>query len=82
MFNPVISKLLKMQIEPFNSIYRVTLYYKSCCVHINTFPKNRTKSPTLLIAATRRAFSARRKRASRADVQKPVLLIAVAVYAF
>jgi hypothetical protein len=35
-----------------------------------------------LMVATRRAFSTRMPRASRAEVQKLVLLMAVAVYAF
>ena len=37
-----------------------------------TFPRKRTKSPTVLIAATLRAFSTRMTKASRADVQKLV----------
>lgn len=45
---------------------------------ILTFPRNSTKSPTALIVATRRAFSTKMTKASRADVQKLVLLIAVA----
>lgn len=45
----------------------------------NTFAKKRTKSPTVLMAATRRAFSTRMSNASRAEVQKLVLLMAVAV---
>lgn len=44
-----------------------------------TFPRKRTKSPTVLMAVTRRAFSTRMMKASRAEVQKLVLLIAVAV---
>lgn len=40
------------------------------------------KSPTVLMAATRKAFSTRMTKASFAEVQKLVLLIAVAVYAF
>lgn len=44
-----------------------------------TFAKKRTKSPTVFMAATRRAFSTRITKASRAEVQKLVLLIAVAV---
>lgn len=47
-----------------------------------TFPRKSTKSPTALIVATRRAFSTRITKASRADVQKLVLLMAVAAYAF
>lgn len=47
-----------------------------------TFPMNRMKSPTVLMAATLRAFSTRIRKESRADVQKLVLLMAVAVYAF
>lgn len=44
-----------------------------------TLPRKRTKSPTVLMAVTRRAFSTRMMKASRAEVQKLVLLIAVAV---
>lgn len=55
------------------------LYEKFCCL---TFPRKSTKSPTALIVATRRAFSTRITKASRADVQKLVLLMAVAAYAF
>ena len=47
-----------------------------------TFPRKRAKSPMELMVATRRAFSTRMPRASRAEVQKLVLLMAVAVYAF
>lgn len=47
-----------------------------------TFPRKSTKSPIALIVATRRAFSTRITKASRADVQKLVLLMAVAAYAF
>lgn len=47
-----------------------------------TFPRKSTKSPTALMVATRRAFSTRMTKASRADVQKLVLLMAVAAYAF
>lgn len=47
-----------------------------------TLPKNNMKSPTVLMAATRKAFSTRMTKASFAEVQKLVLLIAVAVYAF
>lgn len=46
---------------------------------MRTFAKNSTKSPTVLMAVTRRAFSTRMMKASRADVQKLVLLMAVAV---
>ena len=45
----------------------------------NTFPRKRAKSPMELMVATRRAFSTRMPRASRAEVQKLVLLMAVAV---
>lgn len=45
-------------------------------------PRKSTKSPTVLMAATLRAFSTRITNASRADVQKLVLLMAVAAYAF
>ena len=47
-----------------------------------TLPRNNMKSPTVLMAATRKAFSTRMTKASFAEVQKLVLLIAVAVYAF
>lgn len=47
-----------------------------------TFPRKSTKSPMALIVATRSAFSTRITKASRADVQKLVLLMAVAAYAF
>lgn len=47
-----------------------------------TFARKSTKSPMALIVATRRAFSTRMTKASRADVQKLVLLMAVAAYAF
>lgn len=49
------------------------------CVRYSTFPKKRTKSPTVLMVATRSAFSTRMRKASRAEVQKLVLLMAVAV---
>lgn len=49
---------------------------------IRTFPRNNIKSPTVFMAATRKAFSTRITKASFAEVQKLVLLIAVAVYAF
>lgn len=48
----------------------------------HTFPRNSIKSPTVFMAATRKAFSTRITKASFAEVQKLVLLIAVAVYAF
>lgn len=48
----------------------------------HTFPRNSIKSPTVFMAATRKAFSTRMIKASFAEVQKLVLLIAVAVYAF
>ena len=47
-----------------------------------TLPRNNMKSPTVLMAATRKAFSTKMTKASFAEVQKLVLLIAVAVYAF
>lgn len=47
-----------------------------------TFPRKSMKSPTVFIAATRKAFSTSITKASFAEVQKLVLLIAVAVYAF
>lgn len=47
-----------------------------------TFPRNSIKSPTVFMAATRNAFSTSITKASFAEVQKLVLLIAVAVYAF
>lgn len=59
-------------------IYRsVTTVYSR-----HTFPRNSIKSPTVFMAATRKAFSTRITKASFAEVQKLVLLIAVAVYAF
>lgn len=48
----------------------------------HTFPRNSIKSPTVFMAATLKAFSTRITKASFAEVQKLVLLIAVAVYAF
>lgn len=54
--------------------------FSVCVVKLwNTLAKKRTKSPTVLIADTRKAFSTRMSKASRAEVQKLVLLMAVAV---
>lgn len=44
-----------------------------------TFPRKSTKSPTVLMVATLRTFSTRITSASFAEVQKFVLLMAVAV---
>ena len=62
-----------------NVHYSESLHYPSSPL---TLPRKRTKSPTALMAATLRAFSTRITKASRADVQKLVLLMAVAAYAF
>lgn len=51
----------------------------SCSQVSDTFAKKSTKSPTVLMADTRKAFSTRMSKASRAEVQKLVLLMAVAV---
>lgn len=61
---------------------RKNLLYVSDNILGLTLPKNNMKSPTVLMAATRKAFSTRMTKASFAEVQKLVLLIAVAVYAF
>lgn len=58
------------------------LLYISSNILALTLPRNNMKSPTVLMAATRKAFSTRMTKASFAEVQKLVLLIAVAVYAF
>ena len=62
-------------------IYKTSLYVPDNIFGL-TLPRNNMKSPTVLIAATRKAFSTRMTKASLAEVQKLVLLIAVAVYAF
>lgn len=57
-------------------------YVSDYTLGLITLPRNNMKSPTVLMAATRKAFSTRMTKASFAEVQKLVLLIAVAVYAF
>ena len=63
-------------------IYENLLYVSDNILGFITLPRNNMKSPTVLMAATRKAFSTRMTKASFAEVQKLVLLIAVAVYAF